>query len=103
LIQVSDATVRINISRKDVRTLIMQLDREIKTRNNKDTTAAGDTYLGDSRMSAYSDFSSYLAALNRVYNYQKLTPNPTHPTLVTNMKKASQVLQNYGFDVETIV
>jgi hypothetical protein len=100
LIQVSDATVRANISRQDIRILIAQLDQEITTRKNDDTTVAGDTYIGDSRMSAYSDLSSYLAALNRLYNYQKLTP---HPTLVTNMKKASQVLHNYGFDVETII
>jgi methylamine--corrinoid protein Co-methyltransferase len=99
LIQVSDATVNAEISRQDIRTLLPQLDHEITTRR-KDDPSAGDVYVGDQRMSAYHDFASYLTALNRVFNYQKLTPNST---LVTNMKKASQVLENYGFDVETII
>jgi methylamine--corrinoid protein Co-methyltransferase len=97
LIQVSDATVRANTSRQDIRSLLAELDREIKMRKTDDTSATSDTYIGDIRMSAYNDLSSYLAALNRLYDYQKFMP---HSALVTNMKKASQVLQNYGFDIE---
>jgi hypothetical protein len=99
LIQVSDATVNAKISRQDIRTLLPQLDREILAWRNNDRSA-NDVYVGDQRMSAYHDFASYLVALNSVFNYQKLIP---HPTLVTNMKKASQVLENYGFDIETII
>lgn len=99
LIQVSDATVNAHITRQEIRTLLPQLDHEI-TRARADDGSASDTYVGDQRMSAYHDFASYITALNHVFNYQKLIP---HPTLVTNIKKASQVLENYGFDIETII
>jgi methylamine--corrinoid protein Co-methyltransferase len=99
LIQVSDAAVNAHITRQEIRILLSQLDHEIMTHRTDDALAS-DTYVGDQRMSAYHDFASYLTALNRVFNYQKLIP---HPTLVTNIKKASQVLENYGFDIETII
>lgn len=99
LIQVSDATVNANITRHEIPTLLRQLDHQITTHRSDDPSASA-AYVGDQRMSAYHDFTSYLMALNHVFNYQKLTP---HPTLVTNMKKASQVLENYGFDIETII
>ncbi len=99
LIQVSDATVNANLARQEIPPLLHQLDHEIMTHRSDDPSAS-DAYVGDQRMSAYHDFASYLMALNHVFNYQKLTP---HPTLVTNMKKASQVLENYGFDIETII
>lgn len=99
LIQVSDATVNAHITRQEIRTLLHQLDHEIKT-HRRDDPSTSNTYVGDQRMSAYHDFASYLTALNHIFNYQKLSP---HPTLRTNMKKASQILENYGFDVETII
>jgi methylamine--corrinoid protein Co-methyltransferase len=93
-VQVSDATVKAQIKRNDVETILAVIDNEI----HKELHGVPPRDFGDYRMLAYKDFTQYFAPMKKLFNYSQQTPSSK---LLENAHKASKILRHIGLDLDT--
>jgi len=93
-VQVSDATVKAQIKRNDVETILAVIDNEI----HKELHGLPPRNFGDYRMLAYKDFTQYFAPMKKLFNYSQQAPSSK---LLENAHKASKILRHIGLDLDT--